>query len=329
MPAASPAKRAFFSLSVQFGGLCDIVVLLSLAGTWIGFLGSLWWFFDLFDHFRLQYLAVSFAALAWFLVRRKWRLAVLALLALGANGWPIAGTTLQDSQSAPSIHTDRSRSIKLVCFNVLFANKQVSQIRDYLMAQDADVIGLLEFPPQLEAALEPLTQTHPHGIRCSDDSPWGIALYSRIPIEGAKLRTYGTEEPLSIEATAKVGDQSVLVILTHPWPPSSHRARLNQQTQLEGIASRAKDHGAGPVIVMGDFNATPWCNAMRTLLDSGPRLKFAPDAAPWVPTWNVHSALMLPIDQVLCSSGLVFQRREIGPDLGSDHRPQVLEIALH
>jgi endonuclease/exonuclease/phosphatase (EEP) superfamily protein YafD len=36
---------------------------------------------------------------------------------------------------------------------------------------------------------------------------------------------------------------------------------------------------------------------------------------------------MIPIDHVLVKNGLMVLKREIGPDLGSDHRSVLVEIA--
>ena len=48
----------------------------------------------------------------------------------------------------------------------------------------------------------------------------------------------------------------------------------------------------------------------------------------WQPTWQARTILGIAIDQALCTPQLFFAKREIGPDLGSDHRSQELEFAV-
>jgi endonuclease/exonuclease/phosphatase family metal-dependent hydrolase len=64
---------------------------------------------------------------------------------------------------------------------------------------------------------------------------------------------------------------------------------------------------------------------MRSLQRSG-RLAFHRPSPSWTPTWRTTTPFAIPIDHALCTPPLAIQSREIGPDLGSDHRPQVLEI---
>lgn len=315
-------QRSFLSPSVRLGGVFDVVVVLALLGTWIGWLGRWFWFFDLFDHFRLQYTLLCFIALLWLGLRRRWMPALFALASLLANAWPIARTTWV---SAPSQTVDATWGLKVVCFNALFNNTQLDDERRYLVDANADIIVLLEFSPALERALEPLQQTHPHGIRKSDDSPWGIGMYSRFPLKEITVRTFADEEPLSIEAIAEVNGKLVRVIAAHPWPPSSSRSLAKQRDQLRAIAAHVQSNQDMPVLLVGDFNATPWSQGIGILRERG-QLDFRQPGPAWWPTWSVGKPFMLPIDLALCSAPLVISERSIGPDLGSDHRPQVLTL---
>lgn len=53
-----------------------------------GALGTLWWFFDLFAHFRLQYTVLFLLCLALSLLGRHWRAALAALLGRWSTVWP-------------------------------------------------------------------------------------------------------------------------------------------------------------------------------------------------------------------------------------------------
>ena len=88
----------------------------------------------------------------------------------------------------------------------------------------------------------------------------------------------------------------------------------------------------GPVVVTGDFNATPWTPPVRRLMaETG--LRCAPGALAgtypaallgrMVPPW-----LAIPIDIVLAGGGAHAVGRRRGPAIGSDHWPVVIELIL-
>jgi endonuclease/exonuclease/phosphatase (EEP) superfamily protein YafD len=96
-----------------------------------------------------------------------------------------------------------------------------------------------------------------------------------------------------------------------------------RDSQLAALAQHVQQISE-PVLVVGDFNATPWSVGMRHAMRGN--LGFRSLDAPWQPTWQSHSILAIPIDHALCTSPLVITHRSLGRDVGSDHRP--LEIVV-
>jgi endonuclease/exonuclease/phosphatase (EEP) superfamily protein YafD len=79
-------------------------------------------------------------------------------------------------------------------------------------------------------------------------------------------------------------------------------------------------------VVLGDLNASPWSTDFRLLLDAGlldSERGFGPQG-----TFPAGWAVQLPIDHCLHDPALVTTAREVGADLGSDHRPLLVELAL-
>ena len=82
------------------------------------------------------------------------------------------------------------------------------------------------------------------------------------------------------------------------------------------------------MIVIGDLNLTPWSPRFRALLDDGglgdSRVGFGHHA-----TWPVWFPLLLiPIDHVLADPEIKVYRREVGPAVGSDHYPVLVELGI-
>ncbi len=315
-------SRRFLSTSVRLGGVIDFVLTLGMVGTWIGCLGRFHWFLALFDHFRVQGSIACFVALVILLIRRSWRLACFALVSLSVNLWPLIQT---NSPLPAGIVADDQVPLKMISLNVLTSNTKKAEVLSYLQASDADVILLLEIDDLWAASMSPLRKSHPHGLTEPRIDNFGIALFSRLPLSDLQQKSFAGEEVPSIVVTIHAGDKRIRFIGTHPVPLMSGESYSYGIKQFRGIGAFVDQRRDIPAIVMGDFNATPWSLGM-TILREKSDLDFRTPKAVWRPTWQVGSLLSLPIDHALCTPPLFFEKREIGPDLGSDHRPQELTV---
>ena len=78
----------------------------------------------------------------------------------------------------------------------------------------------------------------------------------------------------------------------------------------------------------GDFNATPWCRAFRRLVSASGLVDTALGRGVQT-TWNArYPAPRIPIDHVLVPPTAIVLRRQVGPDVGSDHFPVEAEFVL-
>jgi endonuclease/exonuclease/phosphatase (EEP) superfamily protein YafD len=78
---------------------------------------------------------------------------------------------------------------------------------------------------------------------------------------------------------------------------------------------------------MGDLNATPFSPRFKNLLiDCG--LRDSSLGFGITRTWHSEIPLLgLPIDHILVSRDLAVISREVGPKVGSDHRPVMVRVA--
>ena len=125
-------------------------------------------------------------------------------------------------------------------------------------------------------------------------------------------------------ATLSVGQRRIDLLALHASVPTSPTWRLARDAMFEDIARFAR-RTRYPLIVAGDFNATPWNRPMRRLVRESP-LRHAPGF--WQPTWTAHVPVWLgiPIDHVLAATDCRVVDRRVGPDIGSDHRPVVATV---
>jgi endonuclease/exonuclease/phosphatase (EEP) superfamily protein YafD len=116
----------------------------------------------------------------------------------------------------------------------------------------------------------------------------------------------------------------VTVIGIHPLAPVNEVDATLRNDQLAWAADRARSR-SGEAIIIGDFNATPWSHIFRTAFIDAGLFNALTGSGPEA-TWRAGSVWQLPIDNAVHTDRLGVVSREVGPDLGSDHRPIIIEI---
>jgi endonuclease/exonuclease/phosphatase (EEP) superfamily protein YafD len=82
-------------------------------------------------------------------------------------------------------------------------------------------------------------------------------------------------------------------------------------------------------MVVGDLNATPWSWPFRNLLATG-RLRNSQVGFGVQPSFAASSnpLFRVPIDHLVYSDALLVRQRRLGPRLGSDHFPLLVDLEL-
>lgn len=316
------AKTSIVESPISLTGLMEVAFIVALIGSWLGYFGESAWFLDLFSHFRLQYAVaclggVIFATLQW----RRWlRLAFIVTLASQAY----AISTVWNTFPAGAEKAADGPTLRIISFNLHSGNTRTDLVLPYLENSGAEVLVLMEVTPAWAAALESLASRYPYHRVEPRPGNFGIAVYSKVPLKEIEVKQYTDYDFPAIVALVEHKDMEMRLTAIHPVPPMSSGNHDIWFTELEKAAAEGAQH-SGPALMIGDFNASPWCSAMRMM-----RGQYGWDfhcATPVIqPTWKVLSPLTLPIDLALTRGGLVVLSREIGPELGSDHRPQVIQI---
>ena len=297
------------------------VVLAALA-TFAGFGGGLFWGFDLFAHFRVQYAlfgaVLVLPAVAW----REWRAAVLAMVVVAVNLAVVApDLALSPTRSARAAE---AADLRLATLNVNWRNQDLRGVVDFVTAEAPDVIAFQEVTPWWESVLvEALGADYPYRRRVEGSGVHGVAIFSRLPLEFAPPR--GEPDMPVNQAMLEVGGRSVTVIAVHLWRPGLPPRSRRQLEQVDEVVRRVRAAAPGSgVVVLGDFNATPWSEPYRRLADGAGLTRGGTQP---LFTWPADlPPLYIPIDHVLVSGGLEVSAKWTGSDVGSDHLAQVAEI---
>ncbi|MEK7952676.1 endonuclease/exonuclease/phosphatase family protein [Luteolibacter soli] len=291
----------------------------------LGLFGGLQWKLDLFNHFQVQYAVFIALAVIVLLLAKSFRLAALAAVFLVV---PVV-------RLAPSFIWSGSKAVgtpvRIANFNVYTANTRYDDAIKWIHEADPDVIFLPEVDNVWAMALGPLQASHPYSIDHPVEGNFGFSFYSKLPIVSQEIIPCGQLALPLLKARLKGPGGEFVFFGAHPVPPTTEFWSDERNEFLRMIAEEVSKE-ALPVIVAGDLNATRWSIGMKPLWNVGLNDSSLGHGAG--STWMRGNLLLaVPIDHILFRDakdkpGLMnCRKRWIGPDIGSDHRPVVAEIA--
>lgn len=316
MPRWTIAPR---SPSDSFSRATLALAALGLAGCWAFALISSWPI-ALLQHFRVQFaVAGLLVTVAAALVRtRAFDIAAIATLL----HWLVL---VPDLGREPQPLPPGARPVRVLELNVLTENTSYDRVRALIAETQPDVIGLVEVDRGWLEALAPALGEYPGRIEVPRSDHFGIALYARGTVTGG-AEQLGLPRP-SIVADVAVGSARMSIVLVHPYAPVDAEKLDRQRIQLAAIARRARELPA-PVVIAGDFNTTPWTPEFhRVTADSelcDTRAGFGVQAS--FPSTSFMTRI--PIDHVLASCSVGVYDRRIARDVGSDHLPVIVDLAI-
>lgn len=284
--------------------------------------GELHWVAELTTHFRAQ-AAISGALIACACAMLRMRVGALVTCAsIAFHIYPLLPFLLSSDAPPPA----NSQQLRVMQINVHTANRNHEAVRQAIVDANPDIVGLLEVDERWLSALAPLRVRYPYGIEDPRGDNFGIALFSRFPIEKLQLRPLEPGGVQVVTGEFSLGSVPVTIAIAHPVPPVSSRYSALRNREFVRLADMLRQFDEREIILLGDLNTTPWSPIYRefersTGLYNG-ALGFGLH-----PTWPASLPLLrIPIDHCLLSSGLRATAFKVGPQVGSDHIPIIVEI---
>lgn len=320
MPQPSLTSRLtrFVVLAMAASGLIAVLV---------AFLGEWNWFADLFCQLRPQYCIWLAVALAGAAMCRHTVAALLAVTGLIANAVALAPYAWRPIEKTPPA---AGRKWTFATINLLHGNREVARVVGYLREARPDIVVFQEVSPRWAGELEQLSDLFPHrAVRAAKDN-FGIALFSRDRPLQSDIRVVGNRPgDFAVFASWQSGERTFSLAGVHPDKPDDEWKTVNRSLYLGHIAEWCEEKARAnePVIVLGDFNATPWSKSLRDFRHRT-QLANAHQGTLFKATWNVWQPQRLLIDHAFVSRQWVAEPCEIGGDVGSDHRPVLVRAAL-
>jgi endonuclease/exonuclease/phosphatase (EEP) superfamily protein YafD len=291
------------------------------AATAAGRAGQLHWSLDLFSHFSWQLLAAQCAVLAGLLIvsRPRFALALLPFIALNVHA-VLPYVSLPGAVLASAAD---ERSLTLLAVNVAAHNYRFAGLRASILAEQPDVVLVVELTPRWAGRLREIRTMYPYRIEHVDAGAAGIGLYSRLPLtDSATVDLVG--RPM-IVADADTGSTRIRIFGVHLATPVSPEGGRNRAVQLEQLKDRLL-RTEGPAVVLGDFNLSTYSPVFRSFLRETGFVDSLQGRGPDIswPTWLPWFGI--PIDHCLVSASLTVLEHERLGHFGSDHWPILARI---
>jgi endonuclease/exonuclease/phosphatase (EEP) superfamily protein YafD len=305
-------------------------LVIALLATLAGFAGRLWWPLDLLSHFRLQYLAVFLILCIALVIAKHWPAAFIAIIGLLINGYEVGRLSIKHSPV-----TAQHPALKLMHFNAWdIRNRDPAALARYLNTANFDLVFIQESSAEIVEHIKTLSVDYkliePIDTYIHDQT----VVFARRSVEPTlQITSAATRQwDYAVEVHIKWNDQHIALLSPHitaPGLPGTHAAR---EVEFASVADWANSQ-TNPCIVIGDLNATPWSMHFRWLL-AQTNLMNSQQGFGFQGSWprrTPHSLSWLftiPIDHCLHSNSLITLDRRVGPNLGSDHLPIELSLAV-
>ena len=313
--------KEFFRLKIRLWGLMTVAGMVSCLCTLTGFIGQVWWIFDLTSHFRVQYaVGLSFLACVFAMARKL----KPALLFVGFALFNCA-VVVPHGWFGRAAVKPTGQTLRVMLINVHTENQRYDLVKACIRENNPDLVVIEEVDGRWLGQLAGLHDAYPHSCSEPREDNFGILLLSKLLLENSEIVYLGDSEVPSVTATVKFGDKRLTLLGTHPLPPASRENTSLRDEQLSAIPKFLNGR-KGSVVLLGDLNTTPWSHCFKRLLrDAG--LADSSRGFGLQPSWPADLFLLgIPIDHCLLTPDLKVVNRRIASDVGSDHFPVVVEI---
>jgi len=318
---------------LDWHGIVAFLTLLACLPTLLAAAARWHWTLDLFCHFRVYYALALLLGVVVSIALGNRRTAAVAGLVLAWNlvliaplyvSSPAASAARTPAAMQAAIAEDRV--IRGMSINILSRNGHHDELLTYVRQEDPDFVFFMEVNDVWAERLQELEADYPHHVERWRNGNFGVSFYSRLEAKSLDIEVLSETNVPSVVAVLTTRDGVDFTVLgTHPVPPTGPQNSRERNEQLRALAAKVAET-AGPVMLMGDLNATSWSPHFQDLLRESKlhdsRIGFGVQGT-WAPRRFVPK---LPIDHVLTTGEFAIHDRRVGPDIGSDHRPVTVDF---
>lgn len=277
-------------------------------------------FIDLPSHFVVQYCAAAVILLMLALFFSAPAAAFVAAVSLFISLHELRPLLPKKLPQAPDVP-----KLKILQANVLKSNRTPGLLQKLIEDEKPQIITCAEVNPECAAMLQGLKDEYPHQLVTTGTDSYRVALLSKLPLLKIEQTAFGGARTEAIVFRVQLGGKVIDAVSLHPYTPNANIE--SRDSEFAAIASRFAAETPEHLMLMGDFNATPWCPAMKQLMKTL-KLRNAREGRGINTTWPAFFPFLfrIPIDHVLVSANLGIAAFGTARRIGSDHLPTRTEI---
>jgi endonuclease/exonuclease/phosphatase (EEP) superfamily protein YafD len=266
--------------------------------------------------------------------QRRWRLALVSTVVVGCHLVWLAPDFLRDRRFDPPAagavveSANASPILRIFFANVREISEEYPSMLQEIADADPDVIVLVEYGWgwHLTFKTSPVMAPYKYGSGHLQSHIGSVNVFSRLPLKTEVQNWVGGRPMHTIEV--QLGSQTLRVIGLHaprPMNVPQYNYYKYWEEKMPLLVSQP-----GPVVIVGDFNATQHSRVYQQLIEQRLRSAHQDRGRGYATTWPNGHYLAPPIriDQALLSPEVECVSIREGIGRGSDHRPLVVDVRI-
>lgn len=241
--------------------------------------------------------------------------------------WPY--TRLHAKEVKPAAGESRER-LRIMSANILMTNRRAGDLVRIVGRERPDVLVTLETNGWWERELKSLERDYPHTLKCPLENLYGMHLYSRLPLEDAKIQFLVEDDLPSMHLLLVLpSGRRVELHCIHPAPPSPTENPTSRERDAELVmVGRSVVDSEYPVVVCGDLNDVAWSATTRLFRKVSELLDPRIGRGMYNTFHAQHFFMRWPVDHVFHSKHFCVVQLERLECCGSDHFPMLIELEV-
>jgi len=215
-------------------------------------------------------------------------------------------------------------SLKVITFNWLDADRDYSDVYQWVHRQNPDILVLNEFNPKARGVTERLYPQFAYRSQTDGD----ILVLSKYPMSNEY--GFGLPGHYLVRVDLNIGGKRLRVYGAHAPTLRTNPELAERNDYLVKTAFTLELDATDLSLMMGDFNATRWDPHFARILSRG-KMHEEPRFIPLASRMGVRSNLAFigaPIDHIMGTAAIQLKDCKTGPSLGSDHLPIICHARI-
>lgn len=326
MPSSNLSTRTIAPGSSVARTLSFIVFLVgwtAVLATALGFFATTWWALDMLSDWRLILaVALGVAALVTGSGYSRTSSTVFVVAAI-VNAVLVAPMWLNDQ--APLTANDRLRVISLDVGSTPDARESVI---DWINMSEGDIVLLANAGGTWQRILE--AENVPYRVANEDPGlTGGTLVLARNGIDVTIEEVPNILGAVDVIMTVPLGDQKVTIVgvsVERPVSGSAYNERIDDFAAINARMSR----NTAPTVIVGNLEASRWSHAFSIIADG---MNNSEDGFGYMATFPALTVPLvsryagIPVDHALYVGPITVSHRRVGPDVGTDHRPLLIDLS--